>query len=327
MLLASLRDSNGATNLVSRAYARTDALNLTGITDTVTAGNSQTLGYSAANRLATANGPWGAKVYTYDGVGNRTTEATTPPAGATVTDTYGYPTTSNRVIQITRGTQTTRQLTYDNAGNLVTDSAGQAYVYNKRDRLSVATVGALVYNYTYNALEQLAIRAVVSPASTTHFIHDRMGNVIAETAGGGPTGATGTVREYIWLYEAEIAPTSGSRTVVDRPLSVVDAVNTASPVLYYVSVDHLNRQCCSQTPQKRRSGVQSGCRGAGSRRSPAPPPSTPASPASGSKPKPACITTGTGTTIQPSAATPSPIRSGSSMVRVCMGMRNFRHPC
>ena len=42
-------------------------------------------------------------------------------SGATVTDTYGYPTTSNRVIQITRGTQTTRQLTYDAAGNLITD--------------------------------------------------------------------------------------------------------------------------------------------------------------------------------------------------------------
>jgi RHS repeat-associated protein len=32
----------------------------------------------------------------------------------------------------------------------------------------------------------------------------------------------------------------GSRTVVDRPLAVVDAVNTA-PVAYWVSVEHLNR--------------------------------------------------------------------------------------
>ncbi|MEQ1694533.1 MAG: RHS repeat-associated core domain-containing protein [Hyphomicrobiaceae bacterium] len=68
-----------------------------------------------------------------------------------------------------------------------------------------------------------------------------MGNVIAETAGGGATGATGTVKEYIYLYEAEIAPAMGSRTVVDRPLAVVDAVNTASPLTYWVSVDHLNR--------------------------------------------------------------------------------------
>jgi RHS repeat-associated protein len=49
------------------------------------------------------------------------------------------------------------------------------------------------------------------------------------------------VREYIWLYETEIAPTMGSRTVVDRPLTVVESVNTASPILYYVHVDQLHR--------------------------------------------------------------------------------------
>ncbi len=66
-------------------------------------------------------------------------------------------------------------------------------------------------------------------------------------------GATGTFREYIWLPEAEIAPTradagghpkrdqEASRTNVDRPLAVVDAVNTASPVTSYVHVDHLQR--------------------------------------------------------------------------------------
>lgn len=64
-----------------------------------------------------------------------------------------------------------------------------------------------------------------TPAGTTHFIHDIFGDVIAETAGGGATGSTGTVREYIWLYETEIAPTFGSRTEVDRPLAVVGAVN------------------------------------------------------------------------------------------------------
>jgi len=87
----------------------------------------------------------------------------------------------------------------------------------------------------------------VAPAGVTHYVHDIFGNVIAETAGGGATGATGTVREYIWLYETEIAPTMGSRTTVDRPLAVVDAVNTASPAPWpagvgphqtKVSVDH-----------------------------------------------------------------------------------------
>ena len=109
------------------------------------------------------------------------------------------------------------QFTYDGAGNLLADSRGQTY--------------------TYNGKEQLAIRSRVSPAATTHFIHDLFGNVIAETNGT----ATGTTREYIWLPETEIAPADGARSQVDRPLAVVNGVNTASPALWYVSVDHLNR--------------------------------------------------------------------------------------
>jgi RHS repeat-associated protein len=51
----------------------------------------------------------------------------------------------------------------------------------------------------------------------------------------------GTVREYIYLPETEIAPTRDARTRVDRPLAVVNAVNTAAPVTWTVHVDHLNR--------------------------------------------------------------------------------------
>jgi len=49
------------------------------------------------------------------------------------------------------------------------------------------------------------------------------------------------VREYIWLPEAEIAPTMGSRTQIDRSLAVVEAVNTVAPIVNYVHVDHLHR--------------------------------------------------------------------------------------
>ncbi|KAB2910331.1 MAG: hypothetical protein F9K29_25110 [Hyphomicrobiaceae bacterium] len=70
--------------------------------------------------------------------------------------------------------------------------------------------------YTYNGLEQLASRVLtnMTPSGTTHFVHDRAGNVIAETDGSGPAG---TVREYIWLPGAEIAPTFAAHVPVDRP--------------------------------------------------------------------------------------------------------------
>ena len=103
-------------------------------------------------------------------------------------------------------------------------------------------------------LEQLAVRKLNTSGTPdiTHYVHDIFGNVIAETDGGGPTGATGPLffrraaprdervgshdelREYIWLPEAEIAPTMGSRTTVDRPIAVVDGVNLATPNLWYV---------------------------------------------------------------------------------------------
>lgn len=38
------------------------------------------------------------------------------------------------------------------------------------------------------------------------------------------------MREYIYLPEAEIVPTRQSRTQVDRPVAVVDGVNTGTPV-------------------------------------------------------------------------------------------------
>ena len=239
-----LRLSDGATALINRAHTRTDALNLTNITDAVTAANNQSYWQNAANRLQNADGSWGAKTFYYDGVGNRTQETSTVSA-VTTTDTLGYPSNSNRLVQITRGATTTRTLVYDNAGNLTSDtSAGGAktYAYNNRNRMSTATVGALAWAYTYNGMEQLAIRTQTAGGTgITHFIHDPFGNVIAETAGGGATGATGTVREYIYLPEAEIAPTFASRTRVDRPVAVVDGVNGATPVTYYVHVDHLNR--------------------------------------------------------------------------------------
>lgn len=62
--------------------------------------------------------------------------------------------------------------------------------------------------------------------------------MIAETNG---TGAAGTLREYIWLPETEIAPTFNARAPVDRPLAMVEDVETASPVLWTIHVDHLNR--------------------------------------------------------------------------------------
>jgi RHS repeat-associated protein len=231
---------DGPTVHVDATLTRADGLNITGIADAVTPANLQSLGYSAPNRLTSATGPWGALAWSFDGVGNRTAETATPPGGSAATDVYAYPATSNRLMSVTRGAQTVRALTYDNAGNILSDNrlgTPTAYTYNARNRLTSATSGALVWGYSYNAREQLVSRTLDSGGDLTHFVHDIFGNVIAETNGTGPAGTT---REYIWLPETEIAPTSGSRAQIDRPLGVVSGVGGPSPQLWMVHVDHLN---------------------------------------------------------------------------------------
>jgi CRISPR-associated endonuclease Cas3-HD len=251
-----LRVNNGATAIINRSHVRGDALNLTGITNAVTPANSETFTYSAANRLATAaatgTGAYGARTWAYDSVGNRTSEVSTPVGGSATTRTFTYPATSNKPTTVMIGAATDRAFVHDAGGNITSDTrAGgvQLYTYNKRNRMDTATVGGVLKGtYTYNGLEQLAIRTTtnMTPSGTTHFIHDLMGNVIAETNGT----AAGTVREYIWLTEAEIAPTFGSRARVDRrPLAVVNAVNT-TPVTWFVHVDHLARPIKMTTATK-----------------------------------------------------------------------------
>jgi hypothetical protein len=66
---ASCSVMDGATPVSGFSLARTDNLNITGITNTVTTANNQTLAYSAANRLNSASGPYGAQSWIFDGVG------------------------------------------------------------------------------------------------------------------------------------------------------------------------------------------------------------------------------------------------------------------
>ena len=177
---------DGATSLINRAHTRTDALNLTNIYDNVTSANTMTLGYSAANRLQNADGAWGSKTFYYDGVGNRIEERATPPGGSQTISTLDYPATSNRVTDITQGATTVRSIGYDAAGNITSDN-----------RLGST------YAYTYNGQHQLIGRVITNSGSengTTHYVHDRGGNVIAELDASGAT-----AREYIWLLKADKA--------------------------------------------------------------------------------------------------------------------------
>jgi RHS repeat-associated protein len=236
--LSSLTLKDGATNVSALAYAYTDGMNLTGITDGVTAANSNTLGYSLANRLNAASGAWGTNSFTYDGVGNRLTDVT-----STKNRQASYGATNNRLTSITENAAAFRSYTYDNAGNTITETRpGESFVYtyNKRNRLTGVTRNTVSYaTYGYNALEQLTTRTTTAaggPVGQVAYTYDLDGHLITEA-----TASSGVkTREYIWLPSNDNSP-------VDLPLAVIDvATNTIS----YVHADHLGRPIRMTSPTK-----------------------------------------------------------------------------
>jgi RHS repeat-associated protein len=261
--LTGLNLKNGTAVISGSTYAYADTLNLTGITDQVTAANSNSLSYSATNRLATASGAWGNAAYSYDAVGNRLSDVVTGSLNLNHQSTIDS--FSNRLTSMTENAAAFRSYTYDGAGNIATDvRPGETYLYtyNNRNRLASVTRNAVAYaSYSYNALEQLTTRVTSAPAGplgTIAYIYDLDGHLIVEADAA--TGAT--LREYLWLpandnrlnllggsvgqaiglasFTAAANDNASNSEEVDLPLAIVDTVNT-TPTLLMVHTDHLGR--------------------------------------------------------------------------------------
>ncbi len=116
----------------------------------------------------------------------------------------------------------------DGGGNIITDTRDTTvyhYRYNNRNRLYQLTVGSTVKaSYGYDGLERMSIRTTQNmiPAATTHYIYDRAGRLLAEASSAGAA-----QREYVWID--------------DTPLALIADIDTASPKLWYVHPDHLDR--------------------------------------------------------------------------------------
>jgi RHS repeat-associated protein len=222
-----VREPVSGANTLRRIHAYGDGLNLTGITETAVAGRNESYTYTPTNRLQNATGIWGSLTWSYDGVGNRTQEVLND--GSTVTTSgYGYPAGSNRLSDVTQGAATVRSFTHDAAGNITHDDrAGTVYryIYNDRGRLQQLRIDSEIRaNYRYDFFERLNWRQTqnMTPSGATHYIQDLQGQLIVEASD------TGTpLREYIWID--------------DIPLAVFADLETASPQLYFVHPDHLNR--------------------------------------------------------------------------------------
>jgi chitodextrinase len=104
-----VQDTSTSTSVLNRSYAFGDSINLTGITDNINAARSETYTYTASNRLQQGQGLWGALNWTYDGVGNRTSETLT----SGYSNTYNYPSGSNLLTSQTQSSTAMRSFGYD----------------------------------------------------------------------------------------------------------------------------------------------------------------------------------------------------------------------
>lgn len=186
--------------ILNRSYSYDPVDNITAITNLIASNKSQRFIYDALNRLTNASGVYGDLIYTYDAVGNRTSEQV--DSGTThLKDTYIYPATNNRLTSISKtsggAASGTRSFSYDAAGNrtqgTAEDGKVQTYTYNKANRLQTAKVtSALVGIYAYNALGQRVSKTLAS-GSKEIYHYDEAGQLIAVTDAVGKN-----LREYIY---------------------------------------------------------------------------------------------------------------------------------
>lgn len=177
-------------------FAYDNAGNIIAVTDQRMGERSQSFTLDALNRLVQAASPaYGTVSFTYDDNGNRKTRTT-----GGVTETYNYPSASNRLSGITGGAGGTRAFAYTDAGNMASDNRASApdlgFSYNERGRISKLTRGgATRATYAYAADGARASKKV--GGTTTHFLYDEAGRLLAEH-----NGATGAViREYLYLED------------------------------------------------------------------------------------------------------------------------------
>lgn len=207
--------------VLQRNYAFSAVDNITAITDSIDAGQSQLFDYDALDRLTFAAGGYGEQSFSYDGIGNRLSLEVVSD-GVSVTKDYQYEPESHRLSQIVGE----RAFSYDAVGNTINNGIA-TFNYNDRNRMSTATANGVTTSYEFDAQGQRVSKT--SSIDTTHYIYDLDGRLIAE---GTDTGDV--LVEYAYLDGEPLAMwrLEGPESTVPKvvtPRSPIGAVTTASP--------------------------------------------------------------------------------------------------
>jgi RHS repeat-associated protein len=200
-----------ATAVQALTYSYDTVGNVTGITDNVTATNSQTLTYDDLDRLDQATGNYGFYDFAYDAIGNMTTNPQL--TGGTMT----YPASGTGSIRphavSTAGGNT---YTYDANGNMLT-GAGRTFTWNQENKPLTIIQGGV----------------------TTTFVYDGDGGRVKKVAG------TTTTRYLSKLYECDTTSgnTSCSRFIWAGSMRIAlvpdsTSAQNCNPACYF-HTDHL----------------------------------------------------------------------------------------
>ena len=202
------------------SYVFDDNRNLLSVTAPNAPWLNQSFSYDSHNRLTHARGRYGNMSYTYDKTGNRQSRTMN-----TRQEAYSYAPGTNRIQEITGYNPTT--FTLDAAGNITT-MGDKTLVYNQRHRLIRVEQGAEVLGeYTYNGLEQRAIKEV--NGVKTIFLYNHNNRLIAEADESG-----NITTEYLYrgkILMAKTDPATGSlyfylNARLSTPVMMTDESNT-----------------------------------------------------------------------------------------------------
>jgi RHS repeat-associated protein len=169
--LSDLSSQNGSGVVARYQLSRDPAGNPTTITTSRgTASQAAAYTYDSANRVTAAcygatscaGGPTGSVAYTYDAVGNRTTQALSGDLGSTTTR-YRYDDADELTRATTGGDSTS--YSYDAEGNL-TRAGTSTFSYNLDHTLASATTGGATTSYGYDG-QGLQVTAVSGGSTVT----------------------------------------------------------------------------------------------------------------------------------------------------------------
>jgi RHS repeat-associated protein len=226
---------DGTSPLLDWSYATDFVGNITSISDLLNAANNRTYAYQDIHYFLTqGNGPWGARSWTYDKIGNRLTET----RGA-VTDTYTYFTNGSggrnpKLQSIAPPTGEARKYGYDTAGN-------NTFIYDRDNRLDLI----------YDSANRLSVLRSVAEDSRTHLLYDGRGYLRQASAGVDECRPGATVptydsqgllhrREHLSLLNPAAPPTETDTIFyfASRPVATLHLTPNSS-TLTYLTTDHL----------------------------------------------------------------------------------------